>query len=68
MKYKSKSSFTFSNFLSYIIVIIISFVALIILIDTFKFQLYDFYPNLELLLYSFYETLKDIQLFIKDLI
>ena len=67
VKYKSKSNFTFSSFLSYIIVIIISFIALVILIDTFKFQLYDIYPELEILLYSFYETLKDIQLFIKDL-
>ena len=68
VKYKSKSSFTFSNFLSYMIVMIISFVGLIILIDTFKLQLFNFYPDLELFLYSFYETLKDIQLFIKDLI
>ena len=67
IKYNAVSSFTFSNFLSYIIVMIISFVGLIILIDTFKFQLYDFFPELEFLLYSFYETLKDIQLFIKDL-
>ena len=67
IKYNAVSSFTFSNFLSYIIVMIISFVGLIIFIDTFKFQLYDFFPELEFLLYSFYETLKDIQLFIKDL-
>ena len=67
IEYKSKSHFTFINFLSYIIVMIISFTGLIILIDTFKFQLYEIYPELEFLLYSFYETLKDIQLFIKDL-
>ena len=67
IKYKSRSSFTFSKFLSYIVVIIISFVSLIILIDTFKLQLYNIYPELETLLYSLYETLKDIQLFIKDL-
>ena len=67
IEYKSKSNFTFINFLSYIIVMIISFAGLIILIDTFKFQLYEIYPELEFLLYSFYETLKDIQLFIKDL-
>ena len=67
VKYKSKTSYTFGNFFSHIIVIIISFAALIVLIDTFKLQLYDIYPELEFLLYSFYETLKDIQLFIKDL-
>ena len=67
VKYKSKSNFTFSNFLSYIIVLIISFVGLILIIDTFKFQIYNFYPDLETLMYNFFETLKDIQLFIKDL-
>ena len=68
VEYQSKSNFTFSNFLAYIIVLIISFVGLLLLVDTFKFQLYGFYPDLEYLLYNFYETLKDIQLFIKDLI
>tara|TARA_B100000035_G_scaffold62707_1_gene50745 strand:+ start:34 stop:522 length:489 start_codon:yes stop_codon:yes gene_type:complete len=67
VKYKSKSNFTFNNFLSYIIVLIISFVGLILIIDTFKFQIYNFYPDLEILMYSFYETLKDIQSFIIDL-
>ena len=47
---------------------IISFIGFLVLVDTFKSQLYDFYPDLETLMFSFYETLKDIQLFIKDLI
>ena len=67
IEYKSKSNFTFTRFLSYIVVFIISFISFIILVDTFKLQLYNFYPDLEFLLYSFYETLIDIQLFIKDL-
>ena len=67
VKYKSKSNFKFGNFLSYLIVAIISFVGFVILIDTFKLQLYNIFPGLEQLLYSFYETLKDIHLFIKDL-
>ena len=60
--------FSFSKLLSYIVVSILSFIALIILLDTFKTSLYDFFPNLEFFLFSFYETLKDIELFIKDLI
>tara|TARA_B100000963_G_C22458986_1_gene594747 strand:+ start:84 stop:551 length:468 start_codon:yes stop_codon:yes gene_type:complete len=67
VKYEKKSNFTFSNFLSYLIVLIISFVALIIILDTFKGPLYRFFPDLELVLFSLFETLKDIKLFIKDL-
>ena len=68
VKYQHKKKFGFSTFLSYIIVAIISFCALIILVDTFKSPLYNIFPDLELILYSLFETLKDIQLFIKDLI
>ena len=68
VKYQHKKKFSFSAFLSYIIVAIISFCALIILVDTFKSPLYHIFPGLELILYSLFETLKDIQLFIKDLI
>jgi len=64
---KTKGNFSFSKFLSYIIVLIISFVGLIIILDTFKFPLYKIFPNLEFLLFSFFETLVDIRLFIKDL-
>ena len=56
-----------SNFLSYLIVIIISFIAIIILLDTFKAPLINIFPILEHLLSSLYETLKDIKLFIIDL-
>ena len=56
-----------SNFLSYLIVIIISFIAIIILLDTFKAPLINIFPVLEHLLSSLYETLKDIKLFIIDL-
>ncbi len=67
-RYKAKSSFNITKLLSYILVSIISFVALIILIDTFKSVLYVVFPGLELMIFSLFETLKDIQLFIKDLI
>ena len=64
---KVKNNFSFSIFLSYILVSIISFVALILLVDTFKSPLYRIFPNLELILFNLFETLKDIRLFIKDL-
>ena len=67
-RYKAKSIFNITKFLSYILVSIITFVALIILIDTFKSVLYVIFPGLELVIFSLFETLKDIQLFIKDLI
>ena len=67
-RYKAKSSFNITKLLSYILVSIISFIALIILIDTFKSVLYVIFPGLELMIFSLFETLKDIQLFIKDLI
>ena len=66
-KYKEKSNFSFNKLLSYIIVTLVSFVALLILLDTFKSPLYQVFPNLELIMFSFFELLKDIKLFIKDL-
>ncbi|MDA8984945.1 zinc-ribbon domain-containing protein [Candidatus Pelagibacter sp.] len=55
------------KFFSYIIVFIISFVALIILIDTLKTPLINIFPGLETILFSLFEMLKDIKLFIIDL-
>ena len=57
-----------SKFFSYLIVFIISFVALIILLDTLKTPLIDMFPGLEIILFNLYETLQDINLFIIDLI
>ena len=56
------------SILNIIIVFIISFVALIILIETFKDPISIFIPNIKLILNSLYETLNDIVLFFKDLI
>jgi len=56
-----------SNFFSYLLVILISFVALIILLDTLKSPLINFFPGLEIVLFNLFETLKDIKLFIIDL-
>ena len=56
------------GFLSYLLVITISFIALIILIDTFKSSINSFIPGIDFYLSSLYESLKDILLFFKDLI
>ena len=58
---------TSSKFFSYLLVSIISFVALIILIDTLKVPLINVFPGLEILLFNLFEILKDIKLFIIDL-
>ena len=50
------------------IVFIISIVALIILLDTFKYQLSNYLPGLNSVLNNLYESLKDISLFFIDLI
>ena len=67
VKYKPKYNFTFGKFLSYIIVSIITFIAIIIVLDTFKGPLSNIFPNLELVLYNLFETLRDLILFAKDL-
>ena len=63
---KNKYSKT-SNFFSYLIVVIISFIALIILVDTIKSPLINIFPGLEIILFNLFETLKDLRLFIIDL-
>ena len=55
------------DFFSYLLVFIISFVALIILIDTLKSPLINFFPGLEIFLFNLFESLKDVKLFIIDL-
>ena len=66
---KSQKSFSYylGRILSFIIVGIISFVALIVILDTFKLPLTSVFPGLELLLYNLFETIKDIFLFNKNL-
>ena len=56
-----------SKFFSYLIVFIISFVALIILLDTLKTPLINVFPGLEIILFNLFETLQDLKLFIIDL-
>ena len=54
--------------LNIFVVTIISFVAFIIIVDTFKYPIGKIVPNVEFILYNLYESIKDISLFIRDLI
>ena len=56
------------SFLNVILVFIISIIALIVLLDTFKSPISLMIPNIEFILESLYETLKDILLFIQNLL
>tara|TARA_B100001094_G_C17503541_1_gene472157 strand:+ start:102 stop:542 length:441 start_codon:yes stop_codon:yes gene_type:complete len=65
---KDSNKISFTKILSYIIVLIITFVAIIIVLETFKTPISNIFPNLELVLFNLFETLEDIFLFLKNLI
>ena len=65
LKKESKKNY---NILGLTIVFIISFIALIVVLDTFQNLISKIVPNIEFLLYSLYETINDVKLFLKDLI
>ena len=50
------------------IVFIITFIAVVILVDTFEQPISMIIPNIEFILYNLYESTKDIFLFFEDLI
>jgi len=56
------------GFLSYTLVMIVSFIALIIILDTFKLFFSSYIPGFDFYLSNLYESMKDISLFFKDLI
>ena len=66
LKTKPKKQKNF-KILNIFVVIIITFVALIIIVDTFKYPIGKIVPNIEFILYNLYESIMDISLFIKDL-
>ena len=66
-KIEIKNESTGGKFFSYLIVLIISFVALIILVDTLKTPIINVFPAVEIILFNLFETLQDIKLFIIDL-
>ena len=63
-----KNKKTKLNFLNKLLVTILTFVALIIIIDTFREKLSSIFPSLDLYLYSLYNVITDIFLFFTDLI
>ena len=56
------------NILKIFLVLIITFITIIIVIDTFKSQLSFIYPNLDNLLNNLYQSITDVVLFFRDLI
>ena len=56
------------NYIKFFFVVIISIVALILILDTFKDIFIKIFPNIKILLNNLYETLKDMSLFFFDLI
>ena len=52
----------------YLIILIISLLGLILLLDTFKYNLSNVFPSVIPLFNSFYETMLDLKLFFKDLV
>ena len=68
VKYEDTKKITFGDLLSYFIVLIISFVALIVVLETFKLPLGKYFPNLEFILYNLYQSADDIILFLRDLV
>ena len=55
------------NYFKIILVAIISFVAFIIILDTFKNPLTSIFPNIKIILDNLYQSLHDIKLFMLDL-
>ena len=68
IKYQKDTNYSLGKFIRHIFVFILSFLALIIFLDTLKIPLSNIFPNLELFLFNLYELVTDIYLFIKDLI
>ena len=56
-----------SKFFSYLIVFIISLIAIVLIFDTFQEPISLLIPNIKIILNNLYETIKDIELFLKDL-
>ena len=63
--FKDKKNY---NLFGLTIIFIISFIALIIILDTFQAPISKIVPNIEFILYNLYQTLNDIKLFLNDLI
>ena len=68
VKKDEKNEYQGINYFKLFIVIIISFVAFIILLDTFKIYISNIFPQINDILNNLYESIVDISLFFKDLL
>ena len=57
-----------TNYLNMLLVLIITLIAFILVLDTFKDQLNSIFPNISFFLDNLYQSLEDIKLFALDLI
>ena len=64
----ASSKFDLGIVLSYMLVSIITCIAIVIIMDTFKSPLTNIFPGVELLLYNLFETIEDMFLFFKNLL
>ena len=68
LKNKSiKTNFSSENLLNNLIIIFITFVAIILILDTFKNNIYIYFPILIPFLDNLYQSILDLSSFIKDL-
>tara|TARA_B100000965_G_scaffold345365_1_gene316104 strand:- start:21 stop:455 length:435 start_codon:yes stop_codon:yes gene_type:complete len=56
------------NLFNLLLVFVISIIAIILILDTFKYNLTTIFPSLDYILENLYESIKDVILFIKDLL
>ena len=56
------------NYFNILLVVIISIIAFILILDTFKYQLTLIFPNIDFFLSNLYQSLEDIKLFLIDLV
>jgi len=66
-KLKSKGNTKKIGFFNVILVFIISFVALILIMETFKIQIAPLLPDVQFILDNLYISIQDVYLFLKDL-
>ena len=56
------------NYFKLFLVLIITIFSIIIFLDTFKIQISTLYPDIDLILINLYESIKDLTLFVQDLV
>ena len=65
---KPSIKFDFGNLLKNLVILIITFFALVLILDTFKMNLSNYVPILVPLLDNLYESMIDLSFFLKDLV